>query len=266
MSVVGTEDAYTGPPRRLLTVSERCAACGKDDKPLALCRHCYVVGYCTEKCRKRAWRTHRCEPIVACAAAYDESGDDREPAATKLLERGGDGGSPATLYVGGVAALADGALMDRRVAAVVSLVTPKHLSRKAVARLVGADERHVARGQCYRASLYIAVEDDDEAPLGARLEQTAQFIDEWAPLGGVLVHCMAGHSRSATVAAYYVATRFLYPRSRHELRGPAEVEALADAAISHVRQHRPAAYPSDGFAAQLRAAVWEFHVGEDRRG
>lgn len=267
MSVADTSVERRGP-RRVLSVADECGAAkcrSRDKSAMFLCPHCYVVRYCSLECQRKHWKTHRCEPIVECPSAYaveGEDGDGREEAATMLLQRGDELGSEVALYLGGVAALAEGALMQRRVSAVVSFVSAKHLSRKAAALLVGNDERRLARGQCYRALHYVSIEDDDAAPIGAQLEPAAQFIDEWAPLGGVLVHCMAGHSRSATVAAYYIATRVLYRRAA--LTRAEDAGALADEAISTVRQFRPTAYPSAGFAAQLREEVWRF-VRDDRR-
>lgn len=69
-------------------------------------------------------------------------------------------------------------------------------------------------------------------------EPIAAFIDRGRASGGVLVHCYAGVSRSATLVAAYLILR----------RGMTLQEAL-----DTLRAARPTVQPNPGFLAQLRA-------------
>lgn len=83
----------------------------------------------------------------------------------------------------------------------------------------------------------VLVYDDPDEDISRYFNESNRFIQKARKKGGVLVHCFAGQSRSATlVAAYLIACEGL--------------DALA--ALSLIRKNRPSAQPNTGFMRQLR--------------
>lgn len=81
--------------------------------------------------------------------------------------------------------------------------------------------------------------DVPEYKLNAHFKECFQFIHEQRNKGkSVLVHCMAGISRSATIVIGYLMT--IYPTMNFET------------AFNHVRKKRRVVRPNDGFLEQLR--------------
>jgi len=81
--------------------------------------------------------------------------------------------------------------------------------------------------------------DDDEQLILDEGRRAADFIHAaLGTQGGVLVHCMAGVSRSVSMVLCFLMLK-------RDMR-------LADA-LRHVKQRRPIACPNDGFARQLAA-------------
>jgi len=79
--------------------------------------------------------------------------------------------------------------------------------------------------------------DDDQQPILVEGRRAADFIHAaLGSRGGVLVHCMAGVSRSVSMVLCFLMLK----------RDVRLVDALA-----HVKQRRPIACPNDGFARQL---------------
>lgn len=85
---------------------------------------------------------------------------------------------------------------------------------------------------------YSVVEVDDRmsADLAAHFSRCFAFIDEGLKSGGVLVHCLAGMSRSVTIV-----TAYLMKTKGWNLRR----------ALGHVKAKRPIAQPNLGFLRQL---------------
>lgn len=84
----------------------------------------------------------------------------------------------------------------------------------------------------------VGVYDAADAPIDAFFEPCNAFIDEGRAQGGVLVHCYAGVSRSATlILAYLVGREGMAPKQ----------------ALQRLREARPAAQPNAGFLRQLEA-------------
>lgn len=98
-------------------------------------------------------------------------------------------------------------------------------------------------------TLRILLDDSPWADIALHFDQTIAFIDSalspaevdgaQQPSGGILVHCAAGVSRSATVVTAYLMAK----------RGMTSSEAL-----EYVRQRRPCVEPNIGFTWQLN--VW----------
>ena len=97
--------------------------------------------------------------------------------------------------------------------------------------------------------LEVAVEDVEEQPLLPFLETAIKYITEREGKGGVLVHCFAGLSRSATVVLAYLM-------ARHRVR--------LDTAIEELISVRPAVHPNPGFVNDLVSFDRQL-FGEDAR-
>ena len=84
----------------------------------------------------------------------------------------------------------------------------------------------------------IYIDDTPESDISAYFEPTSKFIDKAiCASGNVLVHCMAGISRSSTlVVAYLVSKKSM----------------TLDAALELVREKRPIVEPNSGFMEQLK--------------
>merc|ERR1712110_101763 len=86
----------------------------------------------------------------------------------------------------------------------------------------------------------LPVVDNQAMCIGLVLSEICDFISEGIAKGGVLVHCGAGVSRSATaVCAFLMRERSM----------------TAAEALDHVRKSRPCANPNPGFATQL--LMWQ---------
>jgi protein-tyrosine phosphatase len=80
------------------------------------------------------------------------------------------------------------------------------------------------------------VEDSEEENLRQYFEKTDSFIDTHRKNGNVLVHCMAGVSRSATVVIAYLmkTNKWKYEET-----------------LKYVREKRNIVGPNEGFLRQL---------------
>ncbi|XP_064617018.1 dual specificity protein phosphatase 12-like [Liolophura sinensis] len=85
--------------------------------------------------------------------------------------------------------------------------------------------------------LYVSANDVEDADLLTRLSDCFRFIEEGRQQGGVLVHCVAGLSRSATVVIAYVMMK-------------TEHRSL-DEALDFVSSKRHSIKPNFGFLEQL---------------
>lgn len=167
-----------------------------------------------------------------------------EPVAVRVFPR---------VWLGGIAALADCSLMEH-IGAVVSLVSPADMSQHAIALLAGtpdddAHQQQLLRHTVKRAGLYVPIVDQSQAAdeLRARLREIAAFIERHVAGGtDVLVHCMAGHSRSVSALVYYAAT--VLHRGQ-----PAAI--TVNELLDEIRAVRPLARPNAGFMRMLREEI-----------
>ena len=136
------------------------------------------------------------------------------------------------VYVGGAASARDGAALT---AAAITHIVNAAPSVPNWFEKAGGDE-NAPPSLSY---LNIPVFDDSRDDLGAFFPTVVSFIDTALASGGaVLIHCVAGASRSVTLAAaWLVAARGATPA----------------AALAAVRAARPRAAPNAGFLAQLAA-------------
>ena len=98
---------------------------------------------------------------------------------------------------------------------------------------------------------HVTVADTPETDITASFNTCFSFIDEARRAGGcVLVHCMAGVSRSATVVMGYLM----------KSQG-----MTFDAAFKHVKQCRPCICPNDGFRKQLQSYEKSLHLHAEQQ-
>jgi predicted protein tyrosine phosphatase len=83
--------------------------------------------------------------------------------------------------------------------------------------------------------LFVFIDDHEDEPIDDHFEECIQFIKDTD--GPVLVHCMAGISRSATIVIAYLMKE--------------RVMSLEDAYV-HVKERRSIVKPNSGFMRRLR--------------
>mmetsp|Transcript_22868 Transcript_22868/g.39172 ORF Transcript_22868/g.39172 Transcript_22868/m.39172 type:complete len:155 (-) Transcript_22868:498-962(-) len=89
---------------------------------------------------------------------------------------------------------------------------------------------------------FISIRDDIDENIGQYFEDCFEFIDQGRRAGGVLIHCLAGRSRSATICIAYLM----------------RMSSLSyEQALQKVQVARPLVAPNIGFVEQLR----EFQKG-----
>ena len=100
-------------------------------------------------------------------------------------------------------------------------------------------DKFISHKDVIRHHKIVSVEDRPETKLSTYFKDCFKFIHEHRNKGeSVLVHCMAGVSRSATIVIGYLMT--VYPAMDFET------------AFAQVRKKRKVIRPNDGFLEQLR--------------
>lgn len=96
--------------------------------------------------------------------------------------------------------------------------------------------------------LHVRVDDDDEEDIMKFFSETNRFIDQARSAGGnVLIHCIAGISRSVTVTVAYIL-------SKQHQQDPSKKLSVEDT-IKLVKKKRGVANPNPSFRQQLEAYV-----------
>jgi len=128
------------------------------------------------------------------------------------------------LYLGGYEAASNQVLLDQyNIKAVLTLTSEKRL--------------HYMTDVVYLHK-FVKAFDDPRFDLSEHFEQCLEFIENARKNRyNVLVHCMAGISRSATITLAYLMKTYKY---------------RFDDALQYVRARRPIVNPNDGFVQQLR--------------
>ena len=85
--------------------------------------------------------------------------------------------------------------------------------------------------------LYIPAEDIPEFQLAPYFGKSYDFIDRNLLRTNVLVHCMAGISRSVTIVAAYIVRKF---------------KKTSEEALGQIRRKRSIINPNEGFIRQLK--------------
>jgi predicted protein tyrosine phosphatase len=121
------------------------------------------------------------------------------------------------LWIGGIRALVDTEILDQ-MDVIISIVERDRIPEPIYALCIG-DRPH----------LRVRIADGDTA-LIAELPAISKFISQHRTKEtNILIHCMAGHSRSVVVLAYYMVTRMGYPN--------------LELAVAKIRSRRPAIRP-----------------------
>lgn len=181
-----------------------CSVC-KSCNSTKLCRHCKVQVYCSDKCAQLDWNRHAL--VEHCTS---------ENLADEIIPG---------LWLGSIDALSNIDQFD----AIVSALAPGTNSFEALKLLVKNKPHYI-----------VPIDDVPKAHIDAYFEPVAEFIHVHLMHGHrVLVHCMAGHSRSVSLVAYYLM----------KTQGIGAKQAL-----KLIKMHRPTIRPNSGFKKQLRKA------------
>lgn len=178
--------------------------------PTALrCEGCQIAAYCNPHCQSKDWEKH----------ALDEEHDADVIVATRT----------GKVYVGGLVALSNEAVMST-IGAVVSAVPYSRVSDEELLPLIGS-----------RQHMRVDVHDDPKQNLRPYFKPVAQFITQNLSKN-VLVHCIAGHSRSVSLLVYYMVK-------------VAKVASGTRDALDKICAIRPTIEPNEGFVHQLLTLI-----------
>lgn len=200
---------------------EQCNYCRRFLKESSLlCSACHIATYCGKECAHNDWYIGR--------HATEHGLIEHE---MDLILGNGKKGVPS-LYLGSVDALRDPEALQH-IDAVVSALGENY-DNTSIRRAVGENRHHL------RVTLW----DEDDADISQYFQPVAEWISKQLKQNRhVLVHCVAGHSRSTSLLIYYML-RYGGFRS-------------VDEALSYIQQRRPTAHPNLGFMQQLYQAERE---------
>lgn len=202
----------------------QCGYCRKaveTDDPL-VCGSCHVMVYCGDACAQADWE--RVDGKTHAKDHYDYPYMD-------LILGSGDKGDDS-IYLGSLDALMNLSNID----AVLS-VLGENYDNKRIEQLVSPKRWH----------LRVTIWDDPDENIAYYFESTAKWIHEqMKQRRHVLIHCVAGMSRSATLLIFYMMRYAGFPS--------------VEAALKHIQARRSIAQPNSGFMKQLKE--W----GEKRKG
>ena len=196
----------------------QCSYCKKKRDNLYMCSACRIAVYCNDECAHLDWIGNHASEVS-------------HHRMNLILESGEKG----NVYLGSVMAAEDVSyLKDHKVKAVLSALDEGRYPWGYIDDILDKNMFHMR----------ITLDDDENTNIAQYFDETSRFIDEHVRAGrNVLVHCVAGQSRSTTLLIYYMVTYL------------GKDFPDVDDALSYIQQRRPQAQPNEGFMRQLDAAV-----------
>ena len=202
----------------------KCGYCGQNGAEF-LCGSCRIMSYCNSKCADADW-------YIAGEHANDHN-DEKEHIMDLILGSGKK--NAASIFLGSVDALYEPSVLSH-IDSIVS-VLGENYDDITVREAVNAGR--APNNQ--RWHLRVTIWDDEKEDIAQYFDLVADWMKDQMIAGRhLLIHCVAGHSRSTTLLIYYMI----------KWGGFKSV----DKALSYIRKRRPTAHPNSGFMKQLRAA------------
>jgi dual specificity phosphatase 12 len=131
------------------------------------------------------------------------------------------------IYLGSMMALTNDASLLPRIEAVLTIIDPERAPKEFVKQWTPDGITH----------LYLPLDDHPDENISKYFDQATEFLRYHQERGiPVLVHCMAGMSRSATLLAHYLMKKY-------------NMNALT--ALDFIKKRRPIVRPNTGFIRQL---------------
>ncbi|CAK84908.1 unnamed protein product (macronuclear) [Paramecium tetraurelia] len=133
-----------------------------------------------------------------------------------------DCGHIGSLYLGNIESACDFELLKKlKIKSIISICTSK------IPNQISSSMRYYQQ---------IILDDNENANISRHFEICFDFIEKARSVGNVLVHCMAGISRSATIVAAYLMKKHCVSSKE---------------ALSQLQRKRWQVYPNEGFIKQL---------------
>ncbi|CAD8140718.1 unnamed protein product [Paramecium pentaurelia] len=133
-----------------------------------------------------------------------------------------DCGNIGSLYLGNIESACDFELLKKlKIKSIITICTSKI---------------PIQISQSMRYYQHIILDDNENANISRHFEICFDFIEKGRSVGNVLVHCMAGISRSATIVAAYLM-------KKHSIS--------SKEALQQLQRKRWQVYPNEGFIKQL---------------
>lgn len=136
------------------------------------------------------------------------------------------GAMSGPIYLGSALALMDDHFL-RQVGAVLTIIDPGRCPKEAVQKYLGPS----------KSLMYLPLDDDPREDISKYFDRSAEFLKHHQQRGvPILVHCMAGMSRSSTLLANYLMKKY-------------NISAMS--VLDVMKKRRPIVRPNSGFIHQL---------------
>lgn len=204
----------------------KCGKCKKsiEKSDAFVCSSCHIMTYCSNECANADW--------VGIGGTHADDHDDNTENIMDLVLGSGKKGE-GTIFLGSVDALSDSVALDH-IDSVVSALGENY-DNETIREAVNTGREPNNQRFHLRITLWDAKDQD----IAYYFDPVADWMhDQMIAKRHLLIHCVAGHSRSTTLLLYYML----------KYAGFKSV----DEALSYVQVRRPTAQPNSGFMKQLR--------------